>query len=78
MFQGKFGYLAQSSIIPQATLKAIQSITYKFIWRAQKEVSWASMIKKKDQGEIDVRDYKSTHLASIIGRACKMRESDGV
>lgn len=72
VFLGKFGYLTQSSIIPQAALDAIQSITYKFIWGTQKEVSWASMVKTKEQGGMGVRDYKNTQLATIVGRACRM------
>lgn len=43
IFQGKFGYLVQSNIVPRAALKAIQSITYKFIWGAQREVAWRNM-----------------------------------
>lgn len=31
IFQGKFGYLIQSNIVPQAAIRAIQSITYQFI-----------------------------------------------
>lgn len=50
VFQGKFGYLVQRNVIPQAALDAIQSITYKFIWGTQKEVAWRSIIRAKSQG----------------------------
>lgn len=78
VFQGKFGYLSQSSIIPQAVLDIIQSITYQLIWGSQREVSWSSMIKPKDQGGMGVRDYKTVQQAVIIGRACRMWDREGI
>lgn len=78
VFQGKFSYLIQSSIIPQATLDAIQTITYQFIWGSQKEVAWRTMVKTKKQGGMGVRDYKTSQMAAIVGRACRMWERKGI
>lgn len=77
-FQGKFGYLVQSSIVAQAALESIQSITYRFNWGAQKEVAWKCMTRTKKQGGMGVRDYKTTQTAAIIQRACRMWEGEGV
>lgn len=78
IFQGKFGNAIQSNVVPQAALRAIQSITYQFIWRNQKEVSWKNMDKLKRQGGIGVRDYKATQQAAIVDRACRMWEKKGI
>lgn len=47
VFQGKFSYMAQRNVVPQAALRTIQSITYQFIWGTQPEVSWVNMTKPK-------------------------------
>lgn len=78
VFQGKFGYLTQSNVVPQAALEAIQSITYRFICGTQKEVAWRSMIRAKSQGGMGVRDFKTTQLAAIVERVCRMWEGDGI
>lgn len=78
VFQGKFGYLIQSSIIPQAALDAIQTITHQFIWGSQRDVAWKNMVKTKKHGGMGVHDYKSTQLTAIVGRACRMWELEGI
>lgn len=78
VFHGKFGYLTQSNVIPRVALETIQSITYKFIWGAQREVLWQSMIRAKNQGGMGVRDFKATQLAATVERACRMWEGDGI
>lgn len=78
VFQGKFGYLIRSNIVPRAALETIQSIAYRFIWGAQKKVVWRSMIRTKSQGEMGVRDFRTTQLAAIVERACRMWEGDGI
>lgn len=78
IFQGKFGYLVQSNIVPLAALSTTQSITYKFIWSSQREVVWKNMIKPRQQGGIGVRDYRATQIAAIVDLACRMWEGDGI
>lgn len=78
VFQGKFGYLIQSSIIPQAVIDAIQAITYQFIWGSQKEVAWRTMVRTKKQGGMGIMDYKTAQPAAIVGRACRMWEREGI
>lgn len=56
----------------------IKSITYKFIWGSQKEVAWRSMVRPKKMGELGVRDYRATQTATIIDRACRMWEGEGI
>lgn len=74
----KFGYLVQRSIVSRAALNAIQTIIYKFIWGAQKEVAWKNMIKTKKQGGMGVRDYKTTQMTAIVDKACRMWEGNGI
>lgn len=52
IFQGKFGYITQSSVVPQAAIRSLQSITYRFIWGSQHEVAWESMTKPKNCGAL--------------------------
>lgn len=61
-----------------AALHAIQSITYKFIWGNQREVSWENMAKPKRQGGLSVRDYKASQQAAIIDRTYRIWENKGI
>lgn len=78
VFQGKFGYISQSSVIPQAAISTLQLITYQFIWGKQREVSWENMTKPRKCGGIGMRDFRSTQQSTIIDRACRMWEQDGI
>lgn len=52
IFQGKFHYLLQSTVVPRSVVEKIKSISYKFFWRRQREVAWRSMIYPKGEGGV--------------------------